>query len=427
MAAVALAAVLLSPLPGAGAAELPASPADFHTCALLALKQSPYFSRSALEIEVKRLDEKDSKSDYLPTINLRARYYVSQPSRARLVNPTDYFLDFSIDSYNPLVAHYHVKVRQLLKEAAVVSHLLVISEGLRQLGNGFLELAALARLAEVQERLLEVLGRQQTYWQRRLELGEDSALEVKIAVQEGEVAKAEKARILAAQRRLRERLRDFLGLKPGEPLDFDPRQGRPQVLGLGQSVEWREQEPRSLEARLEAIRKELQSWNVTLSKLRLLPGVTAAVQTPDPVALTGVRGYFFSVGLTWPVFDGFKRLRDITRQKTLLAQAEAESLVKETDFRGRWREALDRLTAAAAARDLARQQVELARLKERQAELRHEGGEPLDPVLAARRSRLEAEVQLTHKELEHDQALLEVRHLSGELVKPYVSEKKWLP
>lgn len=427
MALVALLTLLTPAAAGPGAAGVTPSPADFNTLVGVALRQSPYFSRSALEIEVRRLDEKDSKSDYLPTITLRTKFYPHQPERAGAVNQRDYSLDVAIESYNPLVAHYSLKIRQLLTRLAVLSHLRVISDGLRQVGNAFLELEALSRLAGLQDRLLEVSRRQETYVRRLLELGEVTPLEVKVAAQEGEVLQGEKARLAAAQTRLKERLRDFVGLKPEEPLDLDLRQGRKQVLGLGEPQDWTQQEPRSYEARMEAIKRELQSWNITLAKLRLLPGLTAAVQTPDPVAVTGVRGYFFSVGLTWPVFDGFKRLRDVTRQKTLLAQAEAEGAVKESDFRARWREAVDKLQAAAAARELARSQVELARLKERQAELRFQGGEPLSVALAAQRSRLEAEAQLISRELEHDLALLEVRALSGDLVKAYVSERDWLP
>ncbi len=412
--------------PGGQSQSLPAS-VDFDACARLALKQSPYFTKSALEIEVRRLDEKDSKSDYLPTVNLRAKYYLSQPSRASLTNPTDYSLDVAIDSYNPLVAHYGVKIRQLLKQVAILSHLKIISQGLKELGNGFLEMDALSRLAALQGQMQELAGRHLTLAQRRLELGEAAPLEVKIAGQEAEVAKMEKERLAAAQTRLQERLRSFLGLKPAQALHFDTRQGRSQVLGAAESPDWEKSRPRSFDARIEALKRELQSWNVTLARLRLLPGLTAAVQTPDPIALTGVRGYFFSVGLSWPVFDGFKRVRDISRQKTILAQADAEAEVKEHDFQDRWREATDNLKAAAAARRLARSQLELARLKERQEEIKFQGGAALTQALAGQRGRLEAEAQVVLKDLEHDRALLELRHLSGDLVKRYVSEHAWLP
>lgn len=401
--------------------------ADFDTCVKLALKQSPYFIKSALEIEVRRLDEKDSKSDYLPAINLRTKYYLSQPSRAGLTNPTDYTLDFTTEPYNPIVAHYGVKIRQLIKQVAVLSHLKIISQGLKELGNGFLEMEALSRLTALHSLMLDLAGRHLTYAQRSLDLGEATSLEAKIAAQEMEVARVEKERLAAAQNRVQERLRSFIGLKPDQTLQFEIRQSRGQVLGPQEGVDWEKSQPRSFDVRIEALKKELQSWNVTLARLRLLPGLTAAVQTPDPIALTGVKGYFFSVGLTWPVFDGFKRVRDISRQKTVLAQTDAEAEVKGLESRDKWLEAKDNLKAAAAARQLARSQLELARLKERQEEVKFQGGAPLVQALAGQRGRLEVESQVVLRDLEHDRAVLEVRHLSGDLVKRYVSENSWLP
>ncbi len=408
------------------AAALPA-PVDFDSCAKLALQQSPYFAKSALEIEVRRLDEQDSKSDYLPTINLRAKYYLSQPSRANLSNPTDYAVDVAVESWNPLTAHFGVKVRQLLKQVAVLSHLQIISQGLKELGNGFLEMEAVSRLQVLQGKILEVAGQNLTYAQRRLELGEISHLEVKIAAQELEVAKLEQERWQETHKRLQEQIRSFLGLKPSQALRFATHTGARQVLGEAERYDWEALPPRSLEGRIENLKKELQSWHITLAKLRLLPGLTAAVQTPDPITLTGVRGYFFSVGLTWPVFDGFKRLRDVSRQKTMLSQAEAEAEVKERDFRSKWREVQQKIKTSRAAWQLSLSQLALATLKERQGELKYQGGEALALALAARRARLEAEGQAILKQLEYQQALLEGRHLCGDLVRRYVSEGAWLP
>jgi outer membrane protein TolC len=295
------------------------------------------------------------------------------------------------------------------------------------LGHGLLELEALSRLAALQDQMLALAEQQATYARRRLDLGEATSLEVKIAAQEAEVAEVERARLLAAHRRLQERLRSFLGLEPHHGLQFETRESRRQVLGGKDGVDWENVQPRFFDGRIEALKKELQSWNLTLSKFRLLPGLTAAVQTPDPITLTGVRGYFFSVGLTWPVFDGLRRFRDISRQKTILAQAEAQDEVKTRDVRQQWREALDHVKAAAAARQLARSRLELARLQERQAELKYQGGDPLSQTLTAQRRRLEAEGQGILKDLEHDQAVLEVRHLAGDLINGYVSESSWLP
>ena len=77
-------------LPPAGAVQLErdsrgrylptAETIDYDTAARIAIQQSPYLTKSDLEIQIRRLDEKDSKSDYFPSLNFRTRYYVNNVS-----------------------------------------------------------------------------------------------------------------------------------------------------------------------------------------------------------------------------------------------------------------------------------------------------------------------------------------------------------
>ena len=65
-------------------------------------------------------------------------------------------------------------------------------------------------------------------------------------------------------------------------------------------------------------------------------------QTPDPLTLVQSRSLFFFVGANIPVWDGFKRLRNVARQKIVLKQNEAEANEKEIDFKEKWRTAQDK-------------------------------------------------------------------------------------
>lgn len=432
MAVILLGVVLGLASPGEAAelhSSLAAAPPviDFDAAARLALRQSPHFTKSALEIEVRRLDEKDSKADFLPAVNLRTRYYANQPSRAGLSDPNRYVLDINTEDYNPLLAYFGLKVRKIITQIAVLSHLKVISAGLRHLGQGFLEMEALKNLAVSQAGMVDLASRHPAYAQRRLDLGEASPLEVQIALQEVEVAQAEGERLGSAREKMRDGLKGYLGVKPEERPTFDPGRARTQVLGPfnARDATLEKFRAQSFDLKIQALKKELQSWRVVLAKVKLLPSLTMGVQTPDPLYLTGVRGHFFSVGLSWPVFEGFKGWRDINRQQTVLKQAASELETTETDLGNQWREAQDRLKSAALALKLARSQAELARLKERQGEIRHQAGEPLTVWLPEQRARMEAERQVVLKTLEHDLAALELRHLAGDLLRQYVDEKSW--
>jgi len=433
LAALLLAAAL-SPQPTGAQEKIPLSDAaivpqtiDFDGGVRLALRQSPFFAKSSLEIEVRRLDEKDSKSDFFPTFNFRARYFLVQPSGVH-ADPLRYALELNTDAYNPLEAYFSLRARQVITQIATLAHHKVVSEGLSRLGRGFLELEALQRVTILQGEVISLARQNLKYQQKRLQSGTASQLEVQIATQELQLAQGERDRLLASQVKLREGMKSFLGLKPGQPLTFELRQVRSQTLGSFQpaTVSLEQARARSFELKMELLKRELQTWNITLAKMKLMPGLFMGVQTPDPLALSDVRGAFFSVGITWQIFDGFKKARNITRQKTILKQVDSEIGIKESDFQDRWLAAQERWRSAAAESQLARSQEELARLKERQADIRYQAGsEPFATLVEGRKTFLKAQINTRLKALEADLAVLGLRHLSGDLLYHYLVESSW--
>lgn len=413
---------------GAAAAPVAAEPtADFDACVRLALEQSPFLTKSALEIDVRKLDETDSKHAFIPAVSFRTKYYLNRPHQANL-NPRAYSLEFVTDDYNPLVAYFSLKVHKLLTRIAVLGHLQVIAKGLQRLGQAFLELEALEQLAARQEELVDLARQQLTYVRKRQELGEVLPLEVRVAGQEVETALAEKERLAAALNRLQENLRAFLALTDAQKVKFAPREARRQVLGrFDAAAATREQaRERSYLLKIQNLKQELQSWNITLAKVKLLPSFFGGVQTPDPLSQVDARGFYFSAGVSIPVWDGFKRFRNIGRQRTILKQYESEGEMLGAELGGEWLEARERLQSAAAALKLARTQEELAGLKARQAEIRyHSGGEPLPVWLEGRKTLLEARKNTLAKTLEHDLALLGLRRLSGDLSPAYVDDASY--
>jgi outer membrane protein TolC len=80
--ALALAGAGVMPLAGAAAAEpasVPEGLQSFDQLVHLALRQSPYLLKSSLEIEIRRLDEMDSRVALLPTVTFRTYYSLNRP------------------------------------------------------------------------------------------------------------------------------------------------------------------------------------------------------------------------------------------------------------------------------------------------------------------------------------------------------------
>ncbi len=418
---------------------------SFEEAVRIALRQSPYFTQSNLEIDVKRLDESDSRYGLIPTVSFRTRYYVNRPTTNNIavittgtnapvvVNqssvPQAYSLEFYSDTYNPFEAYFSLQARKLITRIAIFAHMQVISAGIHRLGKMFLDLETYKRLAEFQGELVELARKNLDYFENRASLGTTTSLEVRVATQDLEVAKAEQERIAASQKRTMENLKAFLGIKEGE-VSPDLREVRRQVLGNfdANTVTLDQARARSWDLKINEIKKKLQEYKITLAKTRLLPEFFAGARTPDPLSISSgsSRDFFFSLGLQLPVWDGFKRYRDISRQKVILKEYNSETEGQELDLRDKWMAALEDIRSNAAAQKLAQSQEELARLKERQSEIRyHSGKEPLPVLIEGRKGVLEAQKNTAVKSLGYYEAILALRQTSGDLGYSYVDPSSW--
>lgn len=431
----------IQPLPAAGAysetipepkeppaknrvAPLPPGALDFDSCVQLALRQSPHLIKSDLEIKIRRLDETDSKTDFFPSFNLRVRYYLTTPPGGSN-NNSPYYVDFSSDPYNPVESYFTLKARKIITKIAILSHLKVISEGLWQLGELFLLLDALHQLAEAQKDLLQLAEKNLTYQQERLKIGEGTALDLRLASQELELAGLEYKKMREEQRKAKDRIHRFLALPAGQELSLNLPAAKNQLLGniaaLPEAAE--EVETSSFDFKIQALQRELQQYNISLARARLLPTFYMGAVTPDPLSGVQNKNFYVFGGAFVPLWDGFKRVRNITRQKTVLKQMDADATEREASFREKWRTAQENLLTAAAQVKMSQSQLELAILKGKQLETRYRNlGEPLLLLLEGEKGIIDARKNAVWKSLEYDKAKLSLRYLSNNLVLSYVNE-----
>ena len=201
--ALAFLAVLLGLLPAAGqpvwAAEAGPTDAkvavpgllDFDGCVRLAIQQSPYLTKSAVEIDIRRMNETDSRySMFPPPMTFRTYYYVDRPQQPGL-NPKPYSLNFSMDPWNPLGSYFSLQAEKVATQMAIFAHLQAISTGLERLGKMFLHLASINRLVAFQRDLINLCREKLTYAENRRTIGTGTSLDVQVATQELELAKNE--------------------------------------------------------------------------------------------------------------------------------------------------------------------------------------------------------------------------------------------
>jgi outer membrane protein TolC len=173
------------------------------------------------------------------------------------------------------------------------------------------------------------------------------------------------------------------------------------------------------------LHKQLQAYNIRLAIAKVFPAILLNTQTPDPLSVTSGRGLYVGLGLEIPVWDGFNRIRNVSRQKAMLRQIGAQKTESENLLEDKWFIDLGEMQEKSVAMKNAQALENLAQLKARQSEVRYQSAEDLTIVFESRREVLSVKKEVLSKSLEYEKAVLKLRELSGDLGHTYVDEKSW--
>ena len=404
----------------------PGTPLTFEEAVKIALTQSPAFTKSSLEIDIGRLDETDSRYAMVPPLTFRTYYYINRPSGVNYGKP--YSLNFSTEPYNPLGAYFSLQARKLATQAAILGHMGVISGGLQGLGNCYLQLDALQKQAGIQKDLIKLCQENLTYAENRVAIGTGTSLEVKMAQQQLQLARGGQEGIALAIKHTSTNLRYLLGWPANQDITPAFSDSRRQVLGNFNpaTVTLEEAKTRSYELKGFEIYKQLQQYNIRLAIAKSLPTIIYTAQTPDPLSQSSSYGLYVGVGLEIPVWDGFTRIRNVSRQKAVLTQIGAKKGEKENLLENKWFEAIGKMNEFSVAFKSAQSLEELARLKSQQQEVRYHSGEvPLSVFLESRIEVLKAQKTTLSFGVSYNQQVLKLRELSGDLGNTYVDASAW--
>lgn len=405
----------------------PTNPLTFDESVRIAINQSPLFTKSSVQIDIRRMDETDARYAMVPPLTFRTLYYVNRPDAPNL-NPKPYSLSFSTDPYNPFGTYFTLQAEKVATQMAILSHLQIISKGLENLGRFYLELDCLKKMTAYQKELINLNREILTFAENRVSIGTGTSLEAKVAQQELQLSQGELEQIEINEKRDLAALRQFLGLPLSAPLNPEVRDSHRQVLGnfdpATSSVE--QAKSRSYEIQVMDLQKKLQGYKVLMAKVKMVPNILFNTQTPDPLNATVGNGLYVGVGLEIPVWDGFKRIRDVSRQKAVLKQVDAAKEEKEIALGDKYHGGVAEIQAKSVALKIARSREELARLKAHQNEIRYQSGEITLPVfLESRKQVLEAQKDTLKKGMEYDVAVLRLREISGDLGNTYVDANSW--
>jgi outer membrane protein TolC len=444
------------------------SPADFEECVRVALAQSPLLTKSAIEIESKRLDVGDAYSQYIPTIVMNTTFYLRLPEYKNTAastayssvftnassNPAQnlsnsisaanavyagnssnrtrkkYDLSFSTGTWNPLLTAFEVSAKKEMANIAVLSHLKVIDGGLKRLGTTFLQLGMLETMLKMMKEKEDLAVKNLEYVKTRVGLGQGAQLDSRIAETKINMAKAEAEKLRTTKAVLIDELKFLMGVPFVQKVDFSLENASNQVLEDFNPATVTDESLRkhSFALRIQEYEKALQRKNIALSYIHFLPTFSFGFTSVSTLNNTSYKEDTSNLPFMYPnltlnfPFDWWTKSRDVSRQYKKMAQLNVESRNLEFSVMSQFQQALAKLRSANSDVKFAEQQVELQKLTVQQSQFRFESGQvEYDAMVTAMGAYLDSRQSLMLKQYDRDAAMLEVRCVSGDFQDRYIN------
>ncbi len=444
------------------------SPADFDECVRVALAQSPLLTKSAIEIESKRLDVGDAYSQFIPTIVMNTTFYMRLPEykntaaetagatltanpstnpvtnlqtaqsvsnsvyagNANNRNRKKYDLSFSTGAWNPLLTAFDVQAKREMVNIAVLSHLKVIDGGLKRLGATFLQLGMVETMLQITKDKEELAGKNVEYVKTKAGLGQGAQLDVRIAESKVNLAKAEADKLRTTKAVLTDELKFVMGVPFVQKVDLQLKDARKQVLEDFNPANVTDEKLRqhSFSLRIHEYEKALQKKNIALSYIHFLPTFSFGFTSISTLNGTGYKEdtstlpfMYPNLTLSFPM-DWWTKSRDVSRQYKKMAQLNVETRNIEFQLMSDFQQGLAKLRSANSDVKFADASVELQKLQVQQAQFRFDSGQAeYDAIVSAMSGYLDSRQNLALKEYDRDAAMLNVRSLSGDFQDRYIN------
>jgi hypothetical protein len=170
-------------------------------------------------------------------------------------------------------------------------------------------------------------------------------------------------------------MKRLIGYHPDYHLPLDTRDAVNQILrGFnGELVTFADVQGGNLQLKLAAKEEQLQSNSVTGAYVALLPRPVVLFEDIQN-EVDRRSGFNFALGLDYTLWDGFKRVREVKRQKLRLQRAEIRRKGLSEEMYISFKGLRDTLGIAGESESFSREQATIAGLSEEKAFLGYKAG-----------------------------------------------------
>jgi len=388
---------------------------DFVTCVHYALVHSEIFLKNRLEIQLRSVAVKDAHSEIFPSLDIRTQVSISRASGTGA--PLD--MTVWVSNFNPLLALVKIRSNEVLVDIAKEAHFNKIAEDVAIMAKIFYQIHTLEKSIKIRRQVLALTQDKVNYGSSRNEQGTLDPIQVRLWDNNLRGARLKLRQLDKEREQKITELKALMGYPPDCYLPLDTRDAANQILGgfNGQFVTFADVQGGNLGLKIAAKKEQVQSNLVTGSYLALVPRPTLLIEQIDN-QVDRTSGFNFAVGVEYSLWDGFRRVREIKRQKILAEQMKLDRSELSTKLYTQFKRIRGGLELSGEKESVIREQARLSELNEERALSDYKAGAiTYDQYVDRRIEKIEADLDAISGPQERVADLIDLATLAGGLNK----------
>lgn len=420
------------PQPGAPAQPAPAGAAapesqpveprlDYVEALRQALLTTPTFRYSQLDIELARLQERDTWYKLFPKLNLSASYDKPLSNYSDGTKAKSYMsISFTSNQYDPIGAYIGHDASKIAIELAKTMHLLAVQKLMEQAGQAVIMVDSYDKQSACRKEMLALARELAENTAQRRQSGSLAPLDQRLAELKREAAQKELDHSMRQRTQELAKFKRILGLDPADRAPLDLRASMPQVLGEGEAYvpkEFASVERDNLEIKAMRQKEKLLGFNVRLAQAEHLPKFNLGLRTPDPTATNdNTAPYYATLSAAMPLWHWGEIERGVDRARLKGQQLLAANAQTVREMRTTWETAGTDIELLRDKVGIAATTAELRALEAKRKEImQRTGSVEYEVVNEAKSEAIRARLSLIKAQEEYALARLKLRTQSGEL------------
>lgn len=406
---------------------------SFEDCVYLTIQQSPALVSSAVDIEIKRLDQTTAVWKYLPEPHMTVtvsqnltNYNNNAHDKPDNYGQTQYEIGFYAQFPNPLATHFEIKAQNMLTGIAISTHRKAVGEAIYKIAQAYLRLQAQQHVLAAQRSLVPVARELTEYWKQVEAVEGNQGAAVSLAQQHEREAELGLEKAETEELMQRTSLKVLAGLDPYQQFQVDASNAEDVLQGFnGHALHWDERWAESEDSLLLRTQIKLADYKIMLAWAEFVPNMTISMNMNPPRGQSqpdsGTSDQFLHLTFDFPLIDWGRRYRGVQSARMVKAQAFHSMAEKRFNYQSTWIQTEQNVSLAMTNLKLAHNRYKTAQMQYDEARIAFENGlETLPNVATRQENMVQAQLNYIRTELEYRLAQLEWMYVSGVLQKRFL-------